>query len=593
MIRYNPDLLKGDRAVNHLIPAYGGALVGLNADDRRLRELREASRDWPSTDLEPAVVCDLELLINGGYSPLSGFMGAADYDSVCSSMRLADGTVWPLPLTLGVGDELAGSLAIGDRLALRDREGVMLAALTVAEVFEPDRRAEVEALFGSSPGAEGRARRFVKRQLRFAVAGTVEGVQAPVHHDFRDLRLTPAELRRVFSRLGWRRVLAYQTHQTMHRAHQMLTEQAAQELGASLLIHPVVGHSRIGDADHYTRVRCYQALLPHYPKDTVRLSLLPLAPREAGPREAVLQAIVHRNHGATHFMVEPGDGGSILETSGAPAYDSEEARRLIASLEDELGIEMVPRPPMGYLESARSYVPLDQVPDGERVRTVSGGEVRRRLAAGADLPQWFTFPAVERELRSRHPPRRTQGLTVFFSGLSGSGKSTIANALRVKLLERGGRAVSLLDGDVVRKNLSSELGFSKEHRDLNIHRIGFVASEITRAGGIAICAPIAPYDVVRRQVRDMVEPWGGFILVHVSTPLEVCEARDRKGMYAKARAGIIKEFTGVSDPYEVPLDADVTIDTSDVTPDEAVREVLLHLEREGYLTAEGPNRIGG
>ncbi len=579
--------------MNHLIPAYGGTLVNLVADNRRLLDLRDASRDWPSADLDPATVCDLELLMNGGYSPLERFMGAADFDSVCSSMRLADGTLWPVPLTLGVGEELANSLAAGDRLALRDPEGVMLAVQTVTEVFEPDRKAEVEVLFGSSPNASVRAERFLKRQPRFAVAGPVEGVQIPVHHDFKDLRLTPVELRRAFARLGWRRVLAYQTHQTMHRAHQALTQQAAQELGASLLIHPTVGHGRTGDADHYTRVRCYQALLPLYPRDTVRLSLLPFAMREAGLREALLQAILHRNHGATHFMVEPGDGGSILETTGAPVYRCEEAQLLIETHCEELGIEMVLRPLMGYLESAKSYMRLDRVPDGESIRTVSGREVRSRLARGKDLPPWFTFPAVERELRLRHPPRSSQGFTVFLTGLSGSGKSTLANALRVKLLEQGGRSVALLDGDVVRKNLSSELGFSKEHRDLNIRRIGFVASEITRAGGIAICAPIAPYDVVRRQVRDMVEPWGGFILVHVSTPLEVCEQRDRKGMYAKARAGLIKEFTGISDPYQVPEDSDVTIDTSDVTPDEAVRDVLLHLEREGYITSEASHKTVG
>ena len=572
--------------MNHLIPPYGGTLTSLLADPPRVTELREASRDWPSTDLDPRTQSDLEMLLGGGFSPLGGFMGAADFEAVVTSMRLTDGRLWPIPITLEISDALAGELASGSRLALRDSEGVMLAALGVAEVFEPDWRAEAEALFGGLPDAQRRVERHLAARRRFAVAGVVEGVQPPVHYDFRELRLTPTELRRKFARLGWRRVLGYQTHQTMHRAHQALTQEAALEHGASLLIHPAVGHSRAGDADHYTRVRCYQALLPHYPQDMARLSLLPLATRGAGAREALLQAIVHRNHGCTHFMVEPGDSGSILETSGAPAYDADEARALVAAHADELEVEMLPRAEMAYLESAKTYVPIERVPDGQAAITVSGREVRERLAGGRELPPWFTFPGVERELRRRHPSRRDQGLTLFLTGLSGSGKSTLANAVRVKLLELGGRGVSLLDGDIVRKNLSSELGFSKEHRDLNILRIGFVASEITRAGGIAICAPIAPYDSVRHRVREMVEPWGGFVLVWVATPLEVCEARDRKGMYAKARAGIIREFTGISDPYEVPADADVVIDTSEVSPEEAAREVLLYLEREGYITAE-------
>jgi sulfate adenylyltransferase len=556
-------------------------------DNGRQQELRALSLDWPSYDLDPIQVCDLELLLSGAFSPLEGFMGRADASSVLDRMRLADGTLWPIPITLDVGAELADGLAAGDRLALRDPEGVMLAAVTVDEVWEPDREAEAEQLFAGGAGGAANGARALLAKRPFAVAGKVEGVQLPVHYDFRELRLTPLELRRKFARLGWRRVLAFQTHQTIHRAQHNLALTMAQELGANLLIHPVVGLSGPGDADHYTRVRCYQELLNHFPKYLARLSLLPLASLGAGPREAVLQAIVHRNHGCTHFTVEPGNGGWVLETSGAPAYDPDEAVEQVSEHRSELGIEMLPRPAMGYVASEKTFVPLDKVPEGERPLTISAAEVRERLATGRELPEWFSFPGVERELRRRHPPRRRQGFTVFMTGLSGSGKSTLANALRVKLLELGGRGVALLDGDVVRKNLSSELGFSKEHRDLNILRIGFVASEITRAGGIAICAPIAPYDSVRTEVRNTVEPWGGFIMVHVATPLEVCEQRDRKGMYAKARAGIIKEFTGVSDPYEEPVDAEVKIDTSEVTPEEAVREVLLYLEHQGYISAEG------
>jgi sulfate adenylyltransferase len=574
--------------MQHLIGPYHGDLVSLQASDERVDTLKAASRDWPSWDLTPHQVADLELLMNGGMSPLSGFMPQSEVDAVCRDLRLTDGTLWPVPVTLDVSEAVGGSLSEGDQLVLRDAEGVMLAVMTVADLARPDLGPEVEALFGTQDASDARVSAYLAARGPVRVAGPVEGVQPPLHYDFREIRLTPAELRRKFARLGWRRVLAYQTHRTVHRAEKELAQRTALELGANLLVHPVVGLSRVEDADHYAKVRCHQALMAHFPKDFARLSLLPMASRGAGAREALWQAIVHRNHGCTHMLVEPNHGGTVLASSGAPQYDADEARELVNAHREATGVEMVPWQEMVYLEHRRRFVTVDEVPEDGVVRRVRTDEVLSRLDDGRPLPEWYTYPSVEKELRHRHPYRGRQGFTVFFTGLSGSGKSTIANALRVKLLEIGGRGVTLLDGDLVRKNLSSELGFSKEHRDLNIRRIGFVASEITRAGGAAICAPIAPYDSVRREVRGMVQPTGGFVLVHVSTPLEMCEARDRKGLYAKARAGIIKEFTGISDPYEAPADADVVIDTSDVTPEEAVREVLLHLEREGYVTSDAP-----
>jgi len=574
--------------MQHLIAPYRGDLVNPQAADDRVAELRAASRDWPSWDLTPHQAADLELLMNGGLSPLSGFMTQSEVESVCRDMRLANGGLWPVPVTLDVSETMGESLAIGDRLVLRDAEGVMLAVLTVDELGRPDLAPELESLFGTSDPADPRVSAYLAARGPVRVAGPVEGVQPPLHYDFREIRLTPAELRRKFARLGWRRVLAYQTHRTLHRAEKELAQRTALELGANLLVHPVVGLSKAEDADHYAKIRCHQALMAHFPKDFARLSLLPLASRGAGPREALWQAIVHRNHGCTHMMVEPNHGGTVLASTGAPQYDPEAGLELVNVHREEVGVEMVPWREMVYLEHRRRFVTVDEVPEDGTVRRVRTDEVLRRLDDGRPLPEWYTYPSVEKELRHRHPYRGRQGFTVFFTGLSGSGKSTIANALRVKLLEIGGRGVTLLDGDLVRKNLSSELGFSKEHRDLNIRRIGFVASEITRAGGAAICAPIAPYDSVRREVRNVVQPAGGFVLVHVATPIEVCEARDRKGLYAKARAGIIKEFTGISDPYEEPADAEVVIDTSDVTPEEAVREVLMHLEREGYVTSDAP-----
>jgi sulfate adenylyltransferase len=369
----------------------------------------------------------------------------------------------------------------------------------------------------------------------------------------------------------------------MHRAHHELTLRAATEAGASLLIHPVVGLTKPGDVDHYARVRCYEALLPRYPQHTVKLALLPLAMRMAGPREALWHAIIRKNHGCTHLIVGRDHAGPGSDTAGRPFYGPYDAQELVRAHEAELGVAMVPFRNMVYVEDHDSFMPDDEVPAGSRVLNLSGTELRRRLSEGRDIPHWFTFPEIATELQRSHPPRHRQGFTIFFTGLSGAGKSTVANVLLSRFLEMGGRPVTLLDGDIVRRNLSSELGFSQRDRDINIRRIGFVASEITKNGGIALCAPIAPYDAVRKDVRAMVGAAGGFVLVHVDAPLEVCEGRDRKGLYAKARAGLIPEFTGISDPYEPPADAEVTLRTAELTPEESAQQVILHLEREGYV----------
>jgi sulfate adenylyltransferase len=568
---------------DHLISPHGGDLIDLIVKPGRAQELKEASRDWPSWDLTPRQLCDLELLLNGGFSPLTGFLAQADYDRVVKEMRLANGTLWPMPITLDVPADLAAKLKQGGMLALRDPEGVMLAALHVESVWQPDRELEAKKVFGSANKEHPGVAHLLDRTNPWNVGGRLEGLQAPVHYDYRRLRSTPAEVRAEFVKRGWRKVVAFQTRNPMHRAHQELTLRAAREVEASLLVHPVVGMTKPGDVDHYTRVRCYQALLPSYPENTAMLALLPLAMRMGGPREAVWHAIIRKNHGCTHFIVGRDHAGPGSDSTGKPFYGPYEAQELLAKYVGELGIGIVPFKNMVYVPARDQYYPEDEVPPKEEVVSISGTEQRRRLFAGIPLPPWFTFPAVEEELRKSSPPRARQGCTVFFTGLSGSGKSTVANVLLVKLLEMGGRPVTLLDGDLVRKHLSSELGFSKEHRDINIRRIGFVASEITKNGGIAICAPIAPYDAVRKEVRRMVEPVGGFILVHVATPLEVCEGRDRKGLYAKARAGIVKEFTGISDPYEEPKDAEMVLDTTQLSPEEAAHQIILHLEKEGYI----------
>ncbi|MDQ1391547.1 MAG: sulfate adenylyltransferase [Acidimicrobiaceae bacterium] len=574
---------------DHLVAAHGGTLIDLYVSADRVSELKAASRDWPSWDLTPRQQCDLELLANGGFSPLTGFMGRVDYESVCESMRLADGTLWSIPVTLDVPEEFvaAHGVGAGTTMALRDGEGVMLAAVNVSEVWQPDRQAEVEAVYGTGDVTHPGVAHVLSRSHPVYVAGTVEAVQPPAHYDFKDLRLTPAELRAEFTRLGWRQVVAFQTRNPMHRAHVELTRRAAAELEANLLIHPSVGMTKPGDVDHYTRVRCYQAVLNSYPMHTAQLSLLPLAMRMGGPREAVWHAIIRKNYGCTHLIVGRDHAGPGNDGNGKPFYGPYDAQELLAAHEGELGVAMVPFQMMVYVADLDQYQPEDEVAFGAHVLNISGTDLRRRLNEGREIPTWFTYPDVAAELRRSYPPRHQQGFTVFFTGLSGSGKSTIANVLLTKFLEVGGRPVTILDGDMVRKHLSSELGFSKEHRDINIRRIGYVASEITKNGGIAICAPIAPYESVRQEVRSMVAPEGGFILVHVDTPLETCETRDRKGLYAKARAGIIKEFTGISDPYEAPTNADVVIDTTAVSAEEAAQQIILHLEREGYVGSNG------
>jgi sulfate adenylyltransferase len=575
-------------STSHLVCPHGGELVDLIAPLDRISELKAHSREWPSWDLSARQLCDLELLISGGFSPLRGFMTGADYAAVCQNMRLASGILWPMPITLDVTEDFAKSLKPGSsKIALRDPEGVMLAVLHAEEVWQPDRKAEAKSVFNTTSDLHPGADYAINKANPWYVGGRVEGTHGPSHYDFRALRFTPAELRSEFARLGWRRVVAFQTRNPMHRAHQELTFRAAKQVEANLLIHPSVGMTKPGDVDYFTRVRCYQLLLPKYPPGTAKLSLLPLAMRMGGPREAIWHAIIRKNHGCSHMIVGRDHAGPGKDEHGKPFYGPYEAQEVFKKHEADIGVTMVPFNMMVYLEDQDQYFPDDQVPKDARVLNISGTELRERLNEGREIPSWFTYPEVVQELRRSYPPRHRQGLTIFFTGLSGSGKSTIANVLLTKFLETGGRPVTLLDGDLVRKHLSSELGFSKEHRDINIRRIGYVASEITKNGGIAICAPIAPYDATRKHVRGMIEPLGGFILVHVSTSVEVCEQRDRKGLYAKARAGILKEFTGISDPYEEPRDAEVVINTGELTPEEAAQEIILHLEQEGFIGVNG------
>jgi sulfate adenylyltransferase len=545
--------------------------------------LKDEAGAMPSWDLTPRQICDLELLMNGGFSPLKGFLTEADYDGVVENMRLSSGALWPMPITLDVSEKFAEGLEPGTDIALRDQEGVILAIMSVTDKWLPNKAREAEKVFGADDLAHPAVNYLHNVAGPVYLGGPIKGLQAPTHYDFRARRNTPNELRAMFKKLNWQRVVVFQTRNPLHRAHQELTFRAAREAQANLMIHPVVGMTKPGDVDHFTRVRCYEAVLDKYPAATTTLSLLNLAMRMAGPREAVWHGLIRKNHGATHFIVGRDHAGPGKNSQGVDFYGPYDAQELFKQHEAEIGVEMVDFKHMVYVQEKASYYPANEIPEGSTVLDISGTELRRRLREGLDIPEWFSFPEVVTQLRRTSPPRANQGFTVFFTGLSGSGKSTVANALMVKLMEMGGRPVTLLDGDVVRKHLSSELGFSKEHRDINIKRIGYVASEITKNGGIAICAPIAPYTATRRAVREMIEAGGAFVEVHVATPLEECERRDRKGLYKLAREGKIKEFTGISDPYEAPTSPELRIDTTDIDVDSAAHQVLLKLESMGLI----------
>jgi len=576
--------------VGDYIEPHGGSLNHLVVGPERAEALKSESADFPSVTLTSRQLCDLELLLNGAFSPLRGFLDRAAHESVIDAMRLPGGLLWPMPVVLDVSEQVAERIEPGSRVALRDNEGFMLAVLNVSEMWRPDKRREAEAVYGTTSLAHVGVRYFFEETHDVYVGGEVEGIQLPTHYDYEELRHTPEELRHLFVKLGWRRVAAFHTARPMHRPQRELTMHAAKEAEAHILLHPIVGVTRPGDLAYYARVKCYQAIQRHYPHGLATLSLLPLATRLAGPREALWHCLIRQNYGCSHLIVGA-DRASPPPRPGSDDrfYPPYAAQKLIAEHAGELAIETVPVRKLCYSPARAAFIDAERAAaDEEPCETLSEEELSRRLARGEEVPDWFTYPEVLAELRRIYPPRHRQGLTLFFTGLSGSGKSTLAKIMYGKFIEEGKRPVTLLDGDIVRQNLSSELGFSKAHRDLNVRRIGFVAAEITKNGGVAICAPIAPYAATRRAVRELIEQHGAMIEIHVSTPLEICEARDRKGLYRKARKGLIPEFTGISDPYEAPESPELRIDTTDLTPMEAAQSIYLYLLREGYIdTSDG------
>ena len=562
------------------ITPYGGKPINLIVEGEEHTELAEHANTLPSIQLSPRSLCDIELLAVGAFSPLDRFMGEADYSSVLQNMRLSNGTLFPIPITLPIED--TRDIQVGKSVALRTSNNELIAVMTIEEVFNWDLFKEAECVCGTTD-----TRHPLVAEMsswgRLYVSGPIRMIALPRHYDFVELRKAPAELRGLLQSMGFANVVAFQTRNPIHRAHEELTTRAARKIGGALLIHPVVGLTQPGDIDHFTRVRTYKILVEkYYDRHRTALSLLPLAMRMAGPREAVWHAIIRRNYGASHFIVGRDHVGPGKDSSGQPFYGPYDAQNLLQQFEDEIGVKMVPFKELVFLPDEDRYEERDHVPAGTRVSSISGTEVRiDYLGNGKKLPEWFTRPETAAVLSTISPPIHQRGFCVWFTGLSGAGKSTKAEVLANLLMEHG-RQLTLLDGDVIRTHLSKGLGFSKEDRDMNIRRIGFVASEIVRHHGLAICAAVSPYRATRSEVRSMVGE-GRFIEVFVDTPLEVCEQRDTKGMYAKARRGEIKGFTGIDDPYEEPLNAEIRLTTTDCFPEDNARKIISFLINNSML----------
>ena len=565
---------------NVIIPPYGGKLIHLGTNGEEREALRAQANRYPSIQLSDRSLHDLELLAVGGYSPLDRFMGKADYSRVLTEMRLADGTLFPMPITLTISKEDLPTRQ--EWITLRDSHNNLIAIMRIEEVFTWDPVREARLVLGT---VDSRHPLVSEMDLwgDLCISGELKVINMPVYYDFVDIRRTPAETRMLLNKLGNKNVVAFQTRNPMHRVHEELTKRAANKIGGSLLIHPVVGMTKPGDVDHFTRVRIYRALQSkYYDQNNTVLSLLPLAMRMAGPKEAVWHAIIRRNYGANHFIVGRDHAGPGNDSSGKPFYGPYEAQDMLEQYEDEIGVKMVPFQWMVYLPEKDEYVTADEIPKGVESNSISGTQVREDyLARGKILPEWFTRKETAEILAEAHPPLHKQGLCLWFTGLSGCGKSTIASALIPMLMEHG-RQATVLDGDVVRTHLSKGLGFSKEDRDTNILRIGFVAGEIARHNGTVICAAISPYRNTRNEARKM-SGTDRFVEIWVSTPLEVCEERDIKGLYAKARRGEIKGFTGIDDPYEEPLNAEIVLDTVERTPEENARAIIQYLEERGFI----------
>ncbi|MCH2477735.1 MAG: bifunctional sulfate adenylyltransferase/adenylylsulfate kinase [Gammaproteobacteria bacterium] len=552
-----------------MIDPHGNKLVSFHLSKGELEEYSELSNTISSLTLSLKQQCDLEMILNGAFSPLLTFNNQKDYEEILLNNKLLNGVIWPIPIVLDVPNDFLKALDKNEHISLRNAEGFLLAILKVREFWSPNKKDEANSIFKTIDENHPGVDYLFNHTNSNYISGELIPIQSNKYFDFTHLRKSPQEVRDLFRSKRWQDVIAFQTRNPMHRAHFELTRLAMEQHNAKLLIHPVIGISKPGDIDHFTRVKCYQHIIKHYPENSVELSLINLAMRMAGPKEALWHAIIRKNYGCNYIIIGRDHAGPGVDAKGKPYYQPYDAQELISQYQEELEIKMVPFQEMVFAKNKRNYLPLDQIKEEDQIETLSGTQFKELLKQRTEIPNWYSFPEVVHELRRRYPKLHNQGLTVFFTGLSGAGKSTLANALVYKLMEMEDRPITLLDGDIVRQHLSSELGFSKEDRDIHVKRIGYVASEITKHGGVAICAPIAPYSNTRKTVRNMIDEVGSFVEIHVSTPLSVCEERDVKGLYKRARAGKILDFTGVSDPYEEPQNPEITIDTSDISVEES------------------------
>ena len=565
---------------------HGNKLVNLLINDsERVEILKQESEKFSSITLNKRQLCDLEMLINGALSPLSGYMDKNTYDSVIQSSRLPDNLLWPIPIVLDVDEKTAKNIQAGDQIALRDTEGFMPAVLTVSDIWKADKELEAESVYDTKSTLHPGVDYLLNQSNAYYIGGQVEGIEQPSHFDFEQLWSSPAELRQLFAKRGWKNIMAFQTSKPMHRVHQEITLNAARDALAHILIHPTVGTTKPGDLHYYARVHCYQAIQKYYPDNIALLSLMPMAMRMAGPKEALWHALVNKNYGCNHIIIGPNHASPPnSKINPNNFYNQNAAQDYVQRYEQELGIKSIAIEETRYVAEKQAFLPISSIKkDNLKSEMLSDQAVKTHLNQNIPIPPWFSYPEVISALGKAYPPRSKQGFTLFFTGLSGSGKSTLAKIIYAKMIELGDRPVTLLDGDIVRHNLSSELGFSRNDRNINVRRISFVANEITKNGGIAICAPIAPYQTMREDARNLIEQHGAYIEIHVATSLEVCESRDRKGLYAKARKGIIPEFTGISDPYDIPESPELSIDTHNTSPMEAAQEIYLYLFKERYL----------
>ena len=572
--------MSNKKSNNKLITPYGEKLVNLIANEEEIADLKNLATELNSVQISERSMCDFEMMSTGAFSPLDRFMNQADYQSVVETQRLSNGTLFPIPITLPINS--TDDVKLDSQIALRSPKNDLLAIMTVEEIYECDQKADAKKVFGTDDTKHPMIAEM-ETWGKYNISGKVQTIQTPSHSDFNPLRLTPGETRLRLEEFGYENVVAFQTRNPLHRVHEELTKRAAESVDGVLLIHPVVGMTKPGDVDHYTRVRTYKALTDnYYDQDKVLLSLLPLAMRMGGPREAIWHAIIRRNYGANHLIVGRDHAGPGVDSKGNPFYGPYDAQESVLEHQTELGVKMVPFQMVVYLPEEDRYEEISKVNDTMKTASISGTQVRDDyLSIGKSLPTWFTRPEVSQILEQSFPPMHQQGVCLWFTGLSGAGKTATADIVTNMILEKGRRS-TVLDGDVVRTHLSKGLGFSAEDRDTNIRRIGFVAAEIVRHGGIAICAAVSPYIATRNEVREMVES-DKFIEIHVNTPLEVAESRDVKGMYAKARRGEIKGFTGIDDPYEEPTNPEIILDTVKFSAEENAKRIVTELENRGFF----------